>query len=61
MQQATHSSTAKVANDATCHKQYDYKVKYIPGKDVGLAYALSRLPNLKTNDNMDMDMKVEML
>ena len=40
---------------------YDYKVKYLPGKDMGLADALSRLPNSQTTEDMVIDVKVEML
>ena len=38
---------------------YQYKVKYIPGKDIGLADALSRLPNPKNNEDVPVDVRVE--
>lgn len=40
---------------------YDYKVKYIPGKEIGIADALSRLPNPVVKDEIDIDVRVEHL
>jgi len=37
---------------------YDYRIQYVPGKDVGLADALSRLPNYSDKGNIPLDVKV---
>lgn len=40
-------------------QDYDFRVKYIPGKDVGLADALSRLPNPNNNEDVKVDVRIE--
>ena len=40
---------------------YTYRVKYIPGKDIGLADAISRLPNPHSEEDMELDVKIENL
>jgi hypothetical protein len=40
---------------------YQYRVKYHPGKDIGLADALSRLPNPNNDEDVPVDVRVEMV
>ena len=40
-------------------QDYDFKVKYMPGKDFGLADALSRLPNPENTSDVKMDVRIE--
>ena len=40
-------------------QDYDFKVKYIPGRDIGLADALSRLPNPENTDDIKLDIRIE--
>jgi hypothetical protein len=42
-------------------QDYDYKVKYVPGKDIGLADTLSRLPNLENSEDVSIDIRIEHL
>ena len=40
-------------------QDYDFRVRYVPGKDVGLADALSRLPNQNNREDVRLDMRIE--
>ena len=42
-------------------QDYDFRVKYTPGKDVGLADALSRLPNPDNVEDIELDVRIEYL
>ena len=40
-------------------QDYEYTVKYVPGKDIGLADALSRLPNPVNQEDVSVDVRIE--
>ena len=40
-------------------QDYDYKVRYVPGKDVGLVDALSRFPSPENTDDVKIDLRIE--
>ena len=40
-------------------QDYSFIIKYVPGKDVGLADALSRLPNPENREDVKLDIRIE--
>ena len=40
-------------------QEYNLKVKYIPGKKVGLADVINRLPNPDNKEEVRMDVRIE--
>ena len=40
---------------------YEMQIKYRPGSEITLADGLSRLPNMKQNKEINLDIKIQMV
>nr|XP_039263214.1 uncharacterized protein K02A2.6-like [Styela clava] len=54
-----HSAPPRLQRMITKIQGYDFVVKYRPGKEMILADTLSRLPNTKKSDDIELDSRIE--